>query len=93
MEPIEGRIRLGLKTNPQIQPCFTYLLKSKPMNLESLAADIASRIPEMARDNAINNSEVIKNLIADELRRQAGRATKLLATWNSKKGVYEYKHL
>lgn len=33
------------------------------MNIELLASDIASRIPEMARDSALNNSETIKGII------------------------------
>lgn len=33
------------------------------MNLELLSSDIASRIPEMARDSAINNAQTIKGII------------------------------
>ena len=33
------------------------------MNIELLASDIASRIPEMARDSNLNNAETIKGII------------------------------
>lgn len=33
------------------------------MNLELLSSDIASRIPEMARDSALNNAQTIKGII------------------------------
>lgn len=37
------------------------------MNIELLASDIASRIPEMARDSAINNHRTIKGILQREL--------------------------
>ncbi len=33
------------------------------MNIHSLAADIADRIPEMAKDSKMNNTVIIENMI------------------------------
>lgn len=40
------------------------------MNIELLAADIARRIPEMAKDCSENNAEVIKRLIEQRLEQE-----------------------
>lgn len=37
------------------------------MNIPALASDLAKRVPEMAKDSAINNAEMIERLIASEL--------------------------
>jgi hypothetical protein len=39
------------------------------MNIELLAADIASRVPSMAQDSTVNNVETIKGLIEQEIKR------------------------
>jgi hypothetical protein len=45
--------------------------KKPPMNIELLAADIASRVPSMAQDSPVNNVETIKGRIAIEIERCA----------------------
>jgi len=35
------------------------------VNIHSLAADIADRIPEMAKDSKMNNTVIIENMIRD----------------------------
>ena len=40
------------------------------MNLEILSALIAARIPEMSRDSATNNAEIIKGMLREEIDRQ-----------------------
>jgi hypothetical protein len=37
------------------------------MNIEALAADIAARVPELARDGAQNRQDIIARLIRSEL--------------------------
>lgn len=37
------------------------------MNIPIVAAEIARRIPEMAKDSPINNATVIENIIADQM--------------------------
>lgn len=39
------------------------------MNIPLLAADIARRIPEMAKDSTINNEALITKLLTDEEKR------------------------
>ena len=39
------------------------------MNISLLAADIASRIPEMAKDSIVNNESLVRNLIQEEMNR------------------------
>lgn len=39
------------------------------MNIPLLAADIARRIPEMAKDSVVNNEAVIAKLLQDEEKR------------------------
>lgn len=43
------------------------------MNIPLLAADIARRIPEMAKDSTINNEAVIAKLLQDEVSRTERR--------------------
>jgi hypothetical protein len=38
------------------------------MSIQTLASDLAARIPEMAHDNTINNSNVIQGMIEAEMR-------------------------
>ncbi len=39
------------------------------MNISLLAADIARRIPEMAKDSVVNNEALITRLLTDEEKR------------------------
>ncbi len=39
------------------------------MNIPLIAADIARRIPEMAKDSVVNNEAVIRRMLEDEEKR------------------------
>lgn len=43
------------------------------MNISLLAADIARRIPEMAKDSTVNNEALITRLLTDEEKRTKRR--------------------
>lgn len=46
---------------PQSEPAQPSVLQN--LNLTDLSTDIARRVPEMARDGALNNQELIASLI------------------------------
>lgn len=55
-----------------------------PNTLETLAADIAARVPAMAQDCALNNAELIKRLIlaSEEADRLVTiRESRLITSW------------